>query len=93
MVIVERARAHNQTTTDTGMATTTLIAANAAPRKGRPRRAQELADFLRVRRARIAPEEAGFIRGRRRTSGLRREEVAQLAGYVANAVTIQRSAK
>ena len=62
------------------MATTTLIAANAAPRKGRPRRAQELADFLRVRRARIAPEEAGFIRGRRRTSGLRREEVAQLAG-------------
>jgi hypothetical protein len=44
-------------------------------------RAEALADFLRVRRTRIAPETAGFSRGRRRrTRGLRREEVAQLAG-------------
>jgi hypothetical protein len=45
-----------------------------------PARRRELADFLRSRRARIAPEDAGLIaRGRRRTPGLRREEVAQLA--------------
>jgi hypothetical protein len=45
-----------------------------------PARRRELADFLRSRRARIAPEDAGLIAGRRRrTPGLRREEVAQLA--------------
>ncbi len=43
-------------------------------------RRQDLADFLRTRRMRLAPEEVGLISGgRRRTSGLRREEVAQLA--------------
>jgi transcriptional regulator with XRE-family HTH domain len=42
---------------------------------------QELADFLRTRREKIRPEEAGFCKtGRRRTPGLRREEVAELAG-------------
>jgi transcriptional regulator with XRE-family HTH domain len=42
----------------------------------------ELRDFLRSRRARITPEEAGLpLRtGARRVPGLRREEVAQLAG-------------
>ncbi|MFJ4963785.1 helix-turn-helix domain-containing protein [Streptomyces sp. NPDC088729] len=42
----------------------------------------ELRDFLRSRRARIHPEEAGAAlhAGRRRVPGLRREEVAQLAG-------------
>lgn len=41
----------------------------------------ELADFLRSRRERIAPEDVGLPRGRRRrTPGLRREEVAALAG-------------
>jgi len=41
---------------------------------------QELADFLRSRRERIAPAEVGLPAGtRRRTPGLRREEVAQLA--------------
>ncbi|MFD7003219.1 helix-turn-helix transcriptional regulator [Streptomyces mirabilis] len=41
----------------------------------------ELRDFLRSRRARITPEEAGLTAsGRRRTPGLRREEVAVLAG-------------
>jgi transcriptional regulator with XRE-family HTH domain len=39
-----------------------------------------LADFLRSRRARVRPEEVGLPPGaRRRTPGLRREEVAQLA--------------
>jgi transcriptional regulator with XRE-family HTH domain len=42
----------------------------------------ELRDFLRSRRARLTPEAAGLAahRGRRRVPGLRREEVAQLAG-------------
>ncbi|MCI2417080.1 helix-turn-helix transcriptional regulator [Saccharopolyspora sp. K220] len=40
----------------------------------------ELADFLRTRRARIGPDEVGLpVGARRRTPGLRREEVAQLA--------------
>jgi transcriptional regulator with XRE-family HTH domain len=43
-------------------------------------RRQDLADFLRTRRMRISPEQVGLIGGgRRRTPGLRREEVAQLA--------------
>lgn len=41
----------------------------------------QLADFLRRRRERLAPAEVGLPAGvRRRTPGLRREEVAQLAG-------------
>ena len=42
----------------------------------------ELRDFLRSRRARITPQEAGLAPqpGTRRVPGLRREEVAQLAG-------------
>ncbi|RPE40715.1 Xre family transcriptional regulator [Streptomyces sp. Ag109_O5-1] len=42
----------------------------------------ELRDFLRARRARVTPETAGLIRqpGPRRVPGLRREEVAELAG-------------
>ena len=44
-------------------------------------RRRELSAFLRSRRERIQPEEVGFAPGgRRRTPGLRREEVAQLAG-------------
>jgi transcriptional regulator with XRE-family HTH domain len=44
-------------------------------------RRRELAEFLRSRRERIAPEQVGVTTlGRRRTPGLRREEVAQLAG-------------
>ncbi|GAA2944794.1 MULTISPECIES: helix-turn-helix transcriptional regulator [Streptomyces] len=43
-------------------------------------RRQELAGFLRSRRERITPEQVGLVRGpRRRTPGLRREEVAQLS--------------
>lgn len=44
------------------------------------RRREQLADFLKTRRARLSPEEAGLPKGtRRRTPGLRREEVAHLA--------------
>src|SRR3954447_24556638 len=44
-------------------------------------RHHELAAFLRSRRARLSPEQVGLPRGtRRRTPGLRREEVAMLAG-------------
>lgn len=44
-------------------------------------RRRELAAFLRSRRERITPHQVGLpITGRRRTPGLRREEVAQLAG-------------
>jgi transcriptional regulator with XRE-family HTH domain len=44
-------------------------------------RRTELAAFLRSRRERISPEDVGFPVGtRRRTAGLRREELAQLAG-------------
>ncbi|RSM86052.1 XRE family transcriptional regulator [Kibdelosporangium aridum] len=44
-------------------------------------RRDELADFLRRRRAAIRPAEVGIAVGpRRRTAGLRREEVAMLAG-------------
>ncbi|HFK1203789.1 TPA: helix-turn-helix transcriptional regulator [Klebsiella aerogenes] len=40
---------------------------------------QSLGDFLRALRLRLDPTAFGFVAGRRRTSGLRREEVAQLA--------------
>ncbi len=44
-------------------------------------RREELAAFLRNRRERVTPADAGIAPGvRRRTPGLRREEVAQLAG-------------
>ena len=42
---------------------------------------RELAEFLRARREAIRPEQVGLPAGRgRRTPGLRREEVAMLAG-------------
>ena len=45
------------------------------------RRHRELGDFLKSRRARVTPEAVGLPPApRRRTPGLRREEVAQLAG-------------
>jgi transcriptional regulator with XRE-family HTH domain len=41
----------------------------------------DLAEFLRNRRARLTPEQAGLVAGdRRRVSGLRREELSLLAG-------------
>jgi transcriptional regulator with XRE-family HTH domain len=51
--------------------------ANAATTRNRT----GLAAFLRARRARVSPRDAGLAEmGRRRTPGLRRQEVAQLAG-------------
>ena len=55
-----------------------MAAAKIAARDGRRR---ELAEFLRARRERIGPSDVGLAPGpRRRTPGLRREEVANLAG-------------
>lgn len=52
----------------------------AAPQTASTIRRHELAAFLRHRREHISPEQVGLPRGRRRrTPGLRREEVAQLA--------------
>ncbi|MEV7004898.1 helix-turn-helix transcriptional regulator [Streptosporangium sp. NPDC051022] len=46
---------------------------------------RELADFLRRSRERLRPQEVGLPTGpRRRTPGLRREEVSQLAGMSAD---------
>src|ERR1700759_1320906 len=46
----------------------------------RPMDREDLADFLRRRREALQPEDVGLDQGRRRrTAGLRREEVAQLA--------------
>ncbi|SEO24698.1 helix-turn-helix transcriptional regulator [Actinacidiphila rubida] len=49
---------------------------------GRETRAAEVKEFLSTRRARITPEQAGLpvYGGNRRVAGLRREEVALLAG-------------
>jgi hypothetical protein len=45
------------------------------------RRRDQLRDFLRSRRARLTPADVGMVAaGKRRTPGLRREEVAVLAG-------------
>lgn len=45
-----------------------------------PEQRRELGTFLSSRRARLQPEEYGLEKGARRTPGLRREEVAVLAG-------------
>ena len=60
-------------------------AAQAGPQAPQPgpaaSRRRELGEFLRSRRERIAPEDVGLPpASRRRTPGLRREEVATLAG-------------
>lgn len=49
----------------------------------------DVRDFLVTRRARITPQQAGltFYRGNRRVPGLRREEVAMLAGVSADYYT------
>ncbi|MFF9451735.1 MmyB family transcriptional regulator [Streptomyces flaveolus] len=74
--------------TTTAQESTGVTVRAAAPGQTEPRtpegasqvRRHELAAFLRSRRERIAPEQVGLPRGRRRrTPGLRREEVAQLS--------------
>lgn len=49
-------------------------------KKTSPEQRHELGAFLVSRRARIHPEDFGLPKGTRRTPGLRREEVAMLAG-------------
>jgi transcriptional regulator with XRE-family HTH domain len=57
-----------------------VVTTEITSRADRSRRA-ELGDFLKARRARLRPEDVGLLPGpRRRTPGLRREEVALLAG-------------
>ncbi len=56
------------------------VATTTAATGGSEIRRHELAAFLRSRRERITPEQVGLPRGaRRRTPGLRREEVAHLS--------------
>jgi transcriptional regulator with XRE-family HTH domain len=62
-------------------ATAPVETATIVPLNGSDVRRRELAAFLRNRRERIQPEQVGIRGGRRRrTPGLRREEVAHLAG-------------
>jgi transcriptional regulator with XRE-family HTH domain len=59
----------------------TYEASGLSARRAGERRRAELGEFLKARRARRSPEEFGMAPGsRRRTPGLRREEVALLAG-------------
>ncbi|MFE9423391.1 helix-turn-helix transcriptional regulator [Kitasatospora sp. NPDC006697] len=61
----------------------TVLEQSAAPATtaAEPTRRTELAAFLKACRARVSPTDVGLPPGlRRRTPGLRREEVAQLAG-------------
>jgi transcriptional regulator with XRE-family HTH domain len=61
--------------------TTTTLNGSSSAATGSVARRTELAAFLRSRRERISPEDVGLPAGtRRRTTGLRREELAQLAG-------------
>lgn len=54
----------------------------------RVQKTNELGDFLRTRRAAVSPEDAGITAwGTRRVPGLRREELAQLAGISVNYYT------
>ncbi|WP_414719132.1 helix-turn-helix transcriptional regulator [Streptomyces sp.] len=64
-----------------GDVTTMTATTNTTGAAAHHRRRPELAAFLRSRRARVTPADVGMPPGlRRRTPGLRREEVAQLSG-------------
>ena len=59
------------------------MAANEPPLDARDEVRAQIREFLSTRRARITPEQAGlpaYGGDRRRVAGLRREEVAVLAG-------------
>jgi transcriptional regulator with XRE-family HTH domain len=58
-----------------------MTSPEATPAAPSQQRREALRDFLRDRRGRLTPEDVGMpAAGRRRTPGLRREEVAVLAG-------------
>ncbi|WP_069886711.1 helix-turn-helix transcriptional regulator [Streptomyces luteocolor] len=63
-----------------------MVTASSVEDASKARRLGELREFLMSRRARVSPAEAGLPDGgaRRRTPGLRREEVAVLAGVGAS---------
>src|SRR5271165_538986 len=64
-----------------GRALITHESTDRAARQAGERRRAELGQFLKARRGRLTPGDFGMPRGsRRRTPGLRREEVALLAG-------------
>ena len=64
-----------------GKALVTYETKHGASRRAGEQRRAELGEFLKARRARLTPDDFGMPRGsRRRTPGLRREEVALLAG-------------
>jgi transcriptional regulator with XRE-family HTH domain len=64
-----------------GRVVVTYEASGAPARQAGERRRAELGEFLKARRAKLTPEDFGMPPGsRRRTPGLRREEVALLAG-------------
>lgn len=65
----------NGPVSDTGLSTARVRGDTRSARR------RELARFLRAHREQVSPDRVGLTRGaRRRTPGLRREEVAQLAG-------------
>jgi hypothetical protein len=67
--------------TATATETVAKRTADKADSTSKSARRTELAAFLRSRRERVSPEDVGLPPGpRRRTAGLRREELAQLAG-------------
>lgn len=64
-----------------GINTAIMSPMDAIPHSSEDSRRRELGAFLRSRRERLSPETAGIACGaRRRTPGLRREEVAMIAG-------------
>ena len=90
---VARARTASQTPVRLSPAGTTRAPGPAAARSGHTGRRDRIVDgelgaFLRSRRARLTPEAAGLPSyGARRVPGLRREELAQLAGVSATYYT------
>jgi hypothetical protein len=59
-------------------------------KKTSPEQRRELGAFLISRRARLNPQEFGMHAGARRTPGLRREEVAVLAGVSVSWYTLNK---
>jgi hypothetical protein len=77
-----------------GIAATRIPAETARPADDDAARRSELRAFLMSRRARLLPADVGLPEtGRRRTPGLRREEVAQLAGLSTEWYTLFEMAK
>ena len=67
--------------TDGSLTEVIVILAGTALRSGGGTRANALGDYLRARREQLRPDDVGLVPGaRRRVPGLRREEVATLAG-------------